>query len=78
MNHRLMASLSRGGSRCAIPEPASKPKLTIMACNSAADALLGRADTLRRANPSLSEEGALARVYGNPVNRHLVLEAMYG
>jgi hypothetical protein len=78
MNHRLMASLSRGGSRCAISEPASKPKLAITACNSAADALLARSDRLRRANPSMSEEGALARVYGDPVNRHLVLEAMYG
>ena len=78
MNNRLMASLSRRGSRCLIAEHPSRPQLIVVASNSAKDVLRGRADSLRRANPSMTEEGALARVYGNSANRPLVLEAMYG
>jgi hypothetical protein len=78
MSNRLMASLSRRGSRCSVFEPSSKPQLVVVASNSATDALRGRVDRLREANRSMSEAGALARVYGNPANRRLVLEAIYG
>jgi hypothetical protein len=78
MTSRQMASLSRHGSRCSTYEPTSKPQLVVVARNSAGDALLGRADRLRRCNPRMTEEGALARVYSNPANRPLVLQAMYG
>jgi len=78
MTNRMVASLSRRGSRYPIHEPGFEPRLAIVVRNSAEDALLGRAERLRKADVTLTEESALARVYGNPANRRLVLAAVYG
>jgi hypothetical protein len=74
LSKQLMATLSRQSAHGFSSTP--KPQLVVVASNSAMDALGGRADRLQKAYPTISYEGALRRVYGNPANRHLVLEAM--
>jgi hypothetical protein len=78
MSARYQAELSRQVSRYYRLENTANHRLTLVASNSAEDALNGRAERLRMANRKLTEEGALAMVYGNPANRPLVLAALYG
>ena len=73
MNNKYLLALEQHGSRRPI-YLSDAPKLMIIVQNSASDALIGRANRLRRDNPRLSEEQAMSMTYGNPANRRLVLE----
>jgi hypothetical protein len=77
MNNKYLLALERHGSRRPL-HLSGAPKLMVVVRNSASDALLGRADRLRRDNPRLSEEQAMNMTYGSPANRRLVLEERLG
>ena len=73
MNNKYLLALEQHSSRRPI-HLVSAPELMVVVRNSASDALLGRANRMRRDNPRLSEEQAMSMTYGNPANRRLVLE----
>jgi len=73
MNNKYLLALEQHGSRRPI-HLSDAHRLKILVRNSASDALIGRANRLRRDNHRLSEEQAMNMTYGNPANRRLVLE----